>query len=518
MLSLLCYIVLYYNTDKIIQTCYLPLINIEYNDETISTSPFLYFSLNSTSIFMLCLYFYQLSSNIIYSKLINKTSICLSFVYIKYLLDILLNQNMNLIEYELNRTVMWVFTTPLMLKMYCETNNLTLWDIDAHYHILSIIPLIFLFPLKNTWYQLLFTGFLYIPGALFMKRLYFYKNLNFTNIFLLIWTIFLSINIVELTNLSDKIYIHTFYNLADTICKFICNTVITNYNEEIENNRNNMDLQSVNFVSYMIQNIKVFENNNKNLTENCSDLIKSYNNNLLQKIPITNYTLKLDLLKKILPFNLDKNYINSKINANDNMNDNAKKFDDICILFMDIINYTELANKYDSDTIFKLLNNIYNHFDNFIKKYPHLQKIETIGDAYMVVGDIFRNKINKKDVVREIILLALDFLKEIKTIDTPDLMPLCIRIGINMGSVNVGILGNEIPRLCVVGNAVNISSRLQSTSEEDSIQISDNIYEIVKQINFEKEFHYKLKEKVFLKNIGFVCTHIISLFDNKNNN
>ena len=89
----------------------------------------------------------------------------------------------------------------------------------------------------------------------------------------------------------------------------------------------------------------------------------------------------------------------------------------------------------------------------------------------MVVGDIFRNELNYKHVINEIILLGLEFIKEIKTISTPDNIPLCIRIGINMGSVNIGILGNEIPRLCVVGNAVNVASRLQSTAEEDTIQI-----------------------------------------------
>ena len=50
----------------------------------------------------------------------------------------------------------------------------------------------------------------------------------------------------------------------------------------------------------------------------------------------------------------------------------------ICVLFTDIVNYTELAKKYNDKIIFKLLHNVYNTFDNSIKKYTHLQKIETI--------------------------------------------------------------------------------------------------------------------------------------------
>jgi class 3 adenylate cyclase len=192
-----------------------------------------------------------------------------------------------------------------------------------------------------------------------------------------------------------------------------------------------------------------------------------------------------------------------------NANANAKQLNMICILFTDIVNYTALANKYDDKTIFQLLYNIYTSFDNTIKKYPHLQKIETIGDAYMVVGDIFRNTSNHKVVVKELILFALDIIREIKTIKTPDNISLCLRIGINMGNVSIGILGNEIPRLCVVGNAVNVTSRLQSTADIDSIQMSRHIYEQLNEIDFDIKLEIIKKENVFLKNIGSVTTYTI---------
>jgi class 3 adenylate cyclase len=186
-----------------------------------------------------------------------------------------------------------------------------------------------------------------------------------------------------------------------------------------------------------------------------------------------------------------------------------KEFTFICVMFMDIVNYTELANRYKSgDTIFRLLDNVYCHFDNIIKKYSHLQKIETIGDAYMVVGDIYRRELNHKTVVKEMISLGLDFIREIKTIKTPDQIPLQIRIGINIGNVNIGILGNEIPRLCVVGNAVNMSARLQSTADADSIQISRHVYEQAEEQDM--NITYTEKQNVFLKNIGSVTTFMIT--------
>ena len=209
-------------------------------------------------------------------------------------------------------------------------------------------------------------------------------------------------------------------------------------------------------------------------------------------------------LKKILPFDIDKECI---VNVNVNVNANAKQFSMICVLFTDIVNYTELAKKYDDKIIFELLYNVYIKFDTIIKKYPHLQKIETIGDAYMVVGDIYRNENNDKIVIKEIILFALDIVKEIKTIKTPDREPLCLRIGIHIGNVSIGILGNEIPRLCVVGNAVNVASRLQSTAEVDTIQFSKHIYEKIEEIDFDVNFEIIKKENVFLKNIGSITTY-----------
>lgn len=508
MFSLLCYTILYYNIDHILIRCYLPYANnIVTNDAnglTISTDINLFLSLKLTSLFMLFLYTYQLSYTYIYSKYVNKISIGLTYVYMKYLLDIITIPNMLLLEYEMKRTIMWAFTTPLMLQLYCDTNELSLWDINAQYHMFSIIPFIFIVPFSDNQYYPIYIGSLYVPCFIFINKLYQYRRLPFTYMFLFIWSIFMIINVAEIIGLINKTYANVFFNLADTLCKFICNVVIAQYNEQELYYKENMDLQSVNFISHMMKYIKEYEKNNPNITPFCKDFISFVNKKFMNRIPKTTDRLKIELLSKILPFDLDRDYI-----AATNKSTN-KQFDFICVLFMDIVNYTELAKKYNSETIFKLLNAIYNHFDTIIKKYLHLQKIETIGDAYMVVGDIYRNEPNHTKVAKEIISLGLEFIKEIKSVKTPDDVPLCIRIGINMGSVNIGILGNEIPRLCVVGNTVNVAARLQSTAEEDTVQMSWHIYEQVKDDPMIKnEIEIVKKENVFLKNIGSVTTYNI---------
>jgi class 3 adenylate cyclase len=79
-----------------------------------------------------------------------------------------------------------------------------------------------------------------------------------------------------------------------------------------------------------------------------------------------------------------------------------------------------------------------------------------------------------------------------------------------MGNVSIGILGTEIPRLCVVGNTVNVAARLQSTADVNTIQMSTHIYEQLEKIEFDRPLHIKKRENVFLKNIGSVTTYNIT--------
>jgi class 3 adenylate cyclase len=325
-----------------------------------------------------------------------------------------------------------------------------------------------------------------------MKTLYEKRNKTFTNIYLFIWSIFMFLNIIDLLQITNVYNINVYYSLADMISKMMMCIIVNDYNEMQLTQLNNMDLQSVQFVSYMIKNIKKYKNDNSSITHQCNKFIDFTTHYFLVKIPKDKIILEQELLKKILPFDFDKEYIT-------NTNANTKQFNMICVLFTDIVNYTELSKNYDDKIIFELLHTIYTVFDKIIKKYLHLQKIETIGDAYMVVGDIFRNSTN-----------ALDIVKEIKTIKTPNNIPLCIRIGINIGSVSIGILGHEIPRLCVVGNTVNIASRLQSTAEIDTIQLSKHIYEQLEDIVFDIEIEVIPKENVFLKNLGSITTYNIT--------
>ena len=148
MISLLCYVVLYYNIDVIFKQIYLPCVNINNNYDVISNDEGLYFLLKMTSYFMLLLYSYTITCSIFISNKNDKYSIGLMLVYLKHIFDIIIHKNMLIIEYEISRGVMWVFTTPLMLKMYCKVNDITLKNINIHYHLICIIAHVFVIPFK----------------------------------------------------------------------------------------------------------------------------------------------------------------------------------------------------------------------------------------------------------------------------------------------------------------------------------------------------------------------------------
>lgn len=496
---ILLYTILYYNIDAILKHSYRPLY--DNLTETISSDRELYFLLCLTSYFMATVYTSVIIHRVFITHIFDSSCICILTMYLKYVIDILIYPNMLLVEYEFSRGIMWLFTTPLMLKIFCDINNIPY--LNMRYHVISLIPHILVIPFKGHWIYWGTSVLSIIPTGFFLTTLYSYRNMPFTNTFMFIWGLFISIHILEFTNLVEPRYIHAYYNLADTMCKFICNTLVFSHIEENKVLQSEMDLQSTKFITEMIRHINLFEISNSKRTDVCNRFINHSRQSFINKIPKSNDKLKLELLTKILPFDLDKNYVDffrQGIN---------KELTFMSVLFMDIVNYTELAKKYDGNTIFKLLDAVYNHFDNIINKYHHLQKIETIGDAYMVVGDMYRKEMNYKTVVKEITLLGLEFIREIKTIETPDTIPLSIRIGISLGSVNIGILGNEIPRLCVVGNTVNMASRLQSTADSNTIQISRHIYEQIHDIDFGFPLNIEQKEMVFLKNIGSVTTYVI---------
>ncbi|XP_041378791.1 guanylate cyclase soluble subunit beta-1-like [Gigantopelta aegis] len=175
-----------------------------------------------------------------------------------------------------------------------------------------------------------------------------------------------------------------------------------------------------------------------------------------------------DLLHQMLPVSIADSLMAGKMIE-------AERFDNVTILFSDIVGFTSICGKCEPIQIVSMLNKLYTMFDQVIGT-NRVYKVETIGDAYMVVGGLpEKNPVHAECVANQ----ALDMMYYCKQVVRPDSdEPIQMRIGIHSGEVVAGIVGRRMPRYCLFGNAVNIASRTESNGEPGKIQVTETTYKL----------------------------------------
>ncbi len=183
--------------------------------------------------------------------------------------------------------------------------------------------------------------------------------------------------------------------------------------------------------------------------------------------------------------------------ANELKNNNsvkAEKYQKMTVLFADIVGFTKFSAERSPDAVVQVLNEIFSDFDTLVDRY-NVEKIKTIGDAYMVVG---------KGNTASVASLALDMLGSMVSYKRRTGFDLSIRTGIHVGPTVAGVIGLKRFLYDVWGDAVNTASRMESLGVAGKIQVSEELYKAL-----EGDFRFEHRGEIEVKGKGLMRTYFL---------
>lgn len=177
----------------------------------------------------------------------------------------------------------------------------------------------------------------------------------------------------------------------------------------------------------------------------------------------------------------------------------ADRIPEVSVLFADIVGFTEWSERWPPERVVAMLNRLFTAFDEMADAWC-LEKIKTIGDAYMLAGGLHA----QRDHTLAVAHMALAMQREARRQRAAAGFALDLRIGIATGPVVAGVIGRSKFAYDMWGDTVNMASRMESTGTAGAIQVSEKAYRRLRG-----DFRLHRREHVMVKGKGEVTTYIL---------
>ncbi|MCE7892179.1 MAG: adenylate/guanylate cyclase domain-containing protein [Sorangiineae bacterium PRO1] len=178
----------------------------------------------------------------------------------------------------------------------------------------------------------------------------------------------------------------------------------------------------------------------------------------------------------------------------------AEGFLEATVLFVDLVGFTPLSAKMAPTKLVEMLNDIFSKLDALTEKYG-LEKIKTIGDAYMAVAGV---PTPRKDHAVAVAQMALELRDVAQGFQAPTGEPIRVRIGINSGPVVAGVIGTKKFSYDLWGDTVNTAARMEAHAEPGTIQVTERTYERLRT-----QFHFEPRGTIEVKGKGEMKTYVL---------
>jgi class 3 adenylate cyclase len=178
----------------------------------------------------------------------------------------------------------------------------------------------------------------------------------------------------------------------------------------------------------------------------------------------------------------------------------ADSFAEVTVLFADIVDFTSLSARISPEQLVNMLNQVFSAFDQLAEKHG-LEKIKTIGDAYMIVSGLNDPIPNQAEAVTA---MALDMQKELRRLSEVTGIDLKVRIGIDTGPVVAGVIGTKKFIYDLWGDTVNTASRMESQGMAGRIQVTQRLYE-----RLQDKYQFERRGLIPIKGKGEMMAYLV---------